>query len=46
MPTEVAAWHSVVDLVDFNWSGPAATPDWQRLPASGSALGWRDTSPV
>lgn len=39
---EVANWHSVISLVDQNWSDPQATQDWARVSGNRSGLGWVD----
>jgi len=41
---EVAAWHSIVSLVDENWDDANAVPKWQRTYGNKSSLGWGDTS--
>lgn len=42
----VAAWHSVVSLVDRNWPDKAQMPKWDRTQdgANRSGMGWVDTS--
>lgn len=39
----VAAWYSIVDIIDTAWDSDAAIPSWQRF-QSVSLLGWGDTS--
>ncbi len=41
---EVAAWYSVVSLVNPNFDDPNAPPAWHRFSGNSSGTGWRDTS--
>jgi hypothetical protein len=41
---EVVSWHSVISMIDQNWSDPLATQHWQRVRFNGnvSGRGWVD----
>ncbi len=39
---EVAAWYSIVSIVDANWQNPAGPPDWQRMTFNKTGTGWTD----
>jgi hypothetical protein len=39
----VAAWFSIVDIIDDNWDNPNVLPSWRRWDSS-SALGWGTTA--
>ena len=40
----VAAWYSIVSLVNSNWSDRSAVPHYERLSYNQSGTGWRDTT--
>lgn len=41
---ELAAWHSVVSLINNQWRDRQATRGWRRYYGNHTGLGWEDTS--
>ena len=41
---EVAAWYSIVSIVDSNWDNPSGPPDWQRMGFNKTDTGWTDVN--
>lgn len=42
---EAVSWHSVISLVDQNWSDTQATQQWVRISGNGSGVGWAPIEP-